>query len=90
MDPIELARQRAAELHDALVHMGADPTNPYEFVRSEADRRDIEVRAYQPGDPILGGGRALYDEDAGTIRHEDTGDVFLDAFLVAHEIGHAE
>ena len=90
MDPIEITRQRAAELHDGLVHMGADPTNPYEFVLSEANRRHIEVRAYQPGDPMLGGGRALYDEDAGTIRHENTGDVFLDAFLVAHEIGHAE
>ena len=39
---------------------------------------------------MLSGGRALYDENAGTIRHEDTGDVFLNAFLVAHEIGHAE
>ena len=90
MDAIELARQRAAELHDALVHLGSDPTEPYEFVRCEANRRDIEVRAYRPGDPTLGGGRALYDADAGTIRHEETGGVFLNAFLVAHEIGHAE
>ena len=90
MDAIELARQRAAELHDVLVHMGADPMNPYEFVRREASRRDIEVRVYQPDDPMLGGGQALYDENAGTIRHEETGDVFLNAFLVAHEIGHAE
>ena len=57
---------------------------------AKPDRRDIEVRAYQPGDPMLGGGRALYDKDAGIIRHEETGDVFLNAFLVAHEIGHAE
>ena len=90
MDAIERARQRAAELHDALVRLGSDPTEPYEFVRCEADRRDIEVRAYQPGDPMLGGGRAVYDEDAGTIRHEETKDDFLNAFLVAHEIGHAE
>ena len=90
MDAIELARQRAAELHDALVDLGADPREPYELVRCEANRRDIEVRAYRPGDPTLGGGRALFDVDAGTIRHEETGDVFLNAFLVAHEIGHAE
>ena len=38
---------------------------------------------------MLNGGRALYDP-AGTIRHERTGDEFLDAFFVAHEIGHAE
>ena len=90
MDAIERARQRATELHDALVHLGADPAEPYEFIRCEADRRDIEVRTYQLGNPMLGGGRALYDEDAGTIRHEETGNAFLNAFLIAHEIGHAE
>ena len=90
MDAVERARQRAAELHDALVRLGADPDKPYAFVRREADRRDIEVRAYPPGDPMLGGGRAVYDADAGAIRHEKTGDDFLDAFLVAHEIGHSE
>ena len=90
MDAIELARQRASELHDALVHLGEDPTKPYELVRREAGRRDIEVRAYRPGDSMLAGGRALYDADARTIRHEETGDAFLNAFLVAHEIGHAE
>ena len=90
MDTIELVRRRAAELHDALVRSGASPTEPYGFVRSEAERRDIEVRAYRPGDPMLGGGRALFDADAGAIKHEDTGDAFLNAFLIAHEIGHAE
>ena len=90
MDSIELARQRASELHDALARLGGDPTKPYEFVRREADRRNIEVRSYDPGDPMLSGGRALYDEDARTIRHENTGNTFLNAFLVAHEIGHAE
>ena len=90
MDAIERVRQRAAELHDALVRSGASPTEPYGFVRNEAERRDIEVRAYKPGDPMLGGGRAVFDADAGAIKHEETGDAFLDAFLIAHEIGHAE
>lgn len=90
MDAVERARQRAAELHDALVRQGADPEKPYAFVRREAARRDIEVRAYPPGDPMLDGGRAVYDADAGAIRHEKTGNDFLDAFLVAHEIGHSE
>lgn len=90
MDAIEQARQRAAELHDALVRSGADSKKPFEFVRREARRRDIEVRAYPLGDPMLGGGRAVYDADAGVIRHENTGTDFLDAFLVAHEIGHSE
>ena len=90
MDAIEVARQRAAELHEELVQLGARPTEPYEFVRCEAERRDIEVRAYRPGDPMLGGGRAVYDADADAIRYEETGNAFLNAFLVAHEIGHAE
>ena len=90
MDAVERARQRATQLHDALVQSGASPTEPYEFVRREAKRRDIEVRAYRIGDPMLCGGRAIYDADAEVVRHEDTGDAFLNAFLVAHEIGHAE
>ena len=90
MDAIEVARQRASELHEALAQSGAKPTEPYKFVLREAERRDIEVRAYRSGDPMLGGGRAVYDADGGAIRHEETGDAFLNAFLVAHEIGHAE
>lgn len=90
MNTVELVRQRAAELHDSLMRSGASPTEPYGFVRSEAERRDIEVRAYKPGDPMLAGGRAVFDADAGAIRHEETGDAFLNAFLIAHEIGHAE
>lgn len=89
MDVVEFARQRAAALHDDLVRAGNDPAQSYEFVMKEAERRDIEVRGYPPGHAMLNGGRALYDP-AGTIRHERTGDRFLDAFFVAHEIGHAE
>lgn len=81
MDAIEVARQRASELHEALAQSGAKPTEPYKFVLREAERRDIEVRAYRSGDPMLGGGRAVYDADGGAIRHEETGDVFLNAFL---------
>lgn len=89
MDVVEFARQRAAALHDDLACAGYDPAQSYAFVLKEATRRDIEVRGYPPGHAMLNGGRALYDP-AGTIRHERTGDEFLDAFFVAHEIGHAE
>ena len=88
MDPIELTRQRAATLHADLVRSGADPAYPYAFVLKEADRRNIEVRSYPPGHALLNGGRAAFDEDAGSIRHARTEDPFLDALLVAHEIGH--
>lgn len=89
MAQIELIRQRAAELHAEIVAAGGDPTDPYAFVLREAQRRDIEVRTYPAGHDMLDGGRALYDP-AGTIRHEDTSDSFINAFFVAHELGHAE
>ncbi|GLQ22567.1 DNA helicase [Algimonas ampicilliniresistens] len=90
MDRIEAIRQRAAALHAAACEAGDEPTNPYLFVLKEADRRDIEVSARSTGDPQLNGGRATFQADAGVILHEQTGSSFLDAFLVAHEIGHDE
>ncbi|MGB7334487.1 MAG: ATP-dependent helicase [Salaquimonas sp.] len=90
MDQIELARQRATKLHSNLVDKGANPANPVDFVLLEAKRRDIEVRAYSKGHAQLEGGRALFDADAHAIRYEETGSDFLNAFLIAHEIGHDE
>lgn len=90
MDPIEAARQRGAQLHGALAEKGEDPSDPYRFALAEAARRDIEVRAYAPDSPLLQGGCALFDPDARAIRHQKTGSPFMDAFLVAHEIGHDE
>lgn len=90
MDQIELARQKATQLHDDLVAKGGDPTSPLNFILREAGRRGIEVRAYSKGHAQLEGGRALFDADAHAIRHEETGSDFLNAFLIAHEIGHDE
>ncbi len=90
MNAIEIARRRAEALHAAAVAQGADPFDPYGFVLAEARRRDIEVTRVAPGDVRLHGGRALYDPGALAIVHEATGDPFLDAFLVAHELGHVE
>lgn len=90
MDRVEAVRHRAAELHDEVVRRGGDPSNPYAFAKLEADRRDIEISRLQAGHPQLRNGRALYKQDAGVILHEDSGSPFMDAFLVAHELGHAE
>ncbi|WP_445220483.1 UvrD-helicase domain-containing protein [Bradyrhizobium sp. Pa8] len=90
MDNLEITRRTAEGLHLAAVQKGADPQRPYEFVRNEALRRSIEVEKLPKGDARLRGARASYDPSALTILHEDTGDVFLDAFLVAHELGHVE
>lgn len=90
MDRIEHARQKAAALHADLVSKGGNPEDSFSFVLREAKRRDIEVRSYPRGHTQLEGGRALFDSDAYSIRHEDTGNGFLNAFLIAHEIGHDE
>ncbi len=90
MDTIEVTRRTAERLHLAAVQRGSDPSRPYEFARAEALRHSIEVEKLPKGDVRLRGARASYDPDALAILHEDTGDDFLNAFLVAHEIGHVE
>lgn len=90
MDTIEVTRQRAQRLHVEGVQRGADPWRPYALAKAEAQRRSLEVEKLPKGDVRLRGARACYDPDALTILHEDTGDEFMNAFLVAHELGHVE
>ncbi|WP_341917086.1 ATP-dependent DNA helicase [Hydrocarboniphaga effusa] len=90
MEANEVCRQKAAELHELAVQAGADPWNSYQLALREAGRRQLEVERVQPGDVRLRGSRALFDPSAWLILHEATGDGFMDAFLVAHELGHAE
>jgi superfamily I DNA/RNA helicase len=90
MDAIEISRQVAERLHREAVDRGCDPWRPYEFVLAEAHRRDLAVEKVSAGDVRLHGGHALYDPDALLILHEDAGDAFAQAFLVAHEVGHVE
>ena len=85
---IEVCRQLADSLHQQTILRGCDPTQPYAFARNEAEQRGIEVERVAAGDVRLRGGRALYDPDALLILHENEGDEFTQAFLVAHEIGH--
>src|SRR4051794_29017633 len=90
MDAIEISRQCAERFHAAAVAAGGDPWKPYAFARAGAARREIAVAKVPVGDKRLFGGRAVYDPDAVLILHEDAGDEFANAFLVAHEIGHVE
>lgn len=90
MDTIEVSRQRAEQLHYAATSLGDDPCQPYAFACAEAKRRNIAVERVPQNDVRLHGGRALYDPDALLILHEESGDVFTNAFYVAHEIGHVE
>lgn len=90
MDSTEVIRRRAEQLHSDAVVAGGNPCAPYEFARAEAFRRGFEIAKVRKGDVRLFGGRAVYDPEALLILHEDAGDDFLNAFLVAHEIGHVE
>lgn len=88
MDATEAARREAERIHQAAVVSGDSAENLLEFVQREAERRGFEVYAVEPGDPLLKGGKAVFDSHAGIILFEDTGTQFDRAFLVAHELGH--
>jgi superfamily I DNA/RNA helicase len=90
MDAVELARQHAKRLHDQAVERGGDPWSPYEFVVEIAGALGITVESCVPGASILDGAHAGFDAEIPLIVHENVGSPFEQAFLVAHEIGHAE
>ena len=90
MDGVELARQTAARLHGQAMARGLDPWRPYEFVLAEADRRGLDVEPTARGAAVLAGGRAVFIPEDRLILHENVGSTFDQAYLVAHEIGHAE
>ena len=89
MDAVELARQRAAALHDEVVSKGADPWDPEALVKAAASSLELDIELVEPGSAILEGGRAQFDPINRAIRHEDSGTTFFKAFLVGHELGHA-
>ncbi len=90
MHSFEVSRQRAERLHADAVAAGHDPWKPYAFARAEATRRKLAVESVPKRDVRLFGARAVYDPDALLILHEDAGDKFINALLVAHEVGHVE
>lgn len=90
MDAVELARQHAKRLHDQAVERGSDPWTPYQFAVGIATALGISVERCVPGAAILDGARAAFVGEFPLIIHENVGTPFEQAFLVAHEIGHAE
>lgn len=89
MDLVELARQRAAELHNNAVQRGLDPWMAYEFAVDEALRHGYDVEDVVPGAAMLDGGRAKLLPSGSLILHEKKGSRFEQALLVVHELGHA-
>jgi Zn-dependent peptidase ImmA (M78 family) len=90
VDAVELGRQRAAALHREAVEGGSDPWRPYEFAVAEAKRRGLDVEPTSPGATVLDGSLATLVPAHDLIVHEDSGSPFEQAFLVVHEIAHAE
>lgn len=90
MDAVELARQRASELHAQAVAAGHDPWHSYEFAVAVARRRELDVEETAKGGAMLNKARATFIPSERLILHENVGSVFDQAFLVAHEIGHVE
>jgi len=90
VDAVELARQEAARLHAVVVAQGVDSWSPLAIVAAAAQASDVEeITGLKPGSALLNGARAKFDPQSRSILHEDTGDAFLTAFLIAHELGHA-
>lgn len=89
MDAVEIARHRAAALHEMVVSDGTDPWDPHAIATAVALARGLDVEPIEPGSPLLAGGRAQFDPKNRAIRHEDVGTDFDKAFLIGHELGHA-
>jgi superfamily I DNA/RNA helicase len=90
LDAIEVARQRAAELHSDALARGLDPFQPLALALAEARRREVDVESTAVGSTGLQGARAHFDPVERMITYEDAGTDFIKAFLIAHELGHAE
>src|SRR5262245_12136703 len=88
MDPFELIRIDAAQLHSELVAKGADPLKPATLVAAAIGRLELELAWVPPDDPSLKGSRALHDEQTGTICCANTESEEDRLLLVSHEIGH--
>lgn len=89
MDAVELARRRAAALHDDAVSNGADPWNPEAIANAVAFGLGLDIEPIETGSVILAGGRAGFHRRTGQSGTRDSGSDFYKAFLVAHELGHA-
>jgi superfamily I DNA/RNA helicase len=89
MSAIEAARQSAARLHTELALHGFDPWSPYALVVEAARRRGIHVDMVKVGAAALDGGVGIWDPSVPLILHAKMESAFHDAFIVAHELGHA-
>lgn len=89
MDGLEAARQHAASLHVAAIGRGADPWRPLALILDEVELAGLAAEPTDPAANQLDGALAAFLADDGLILYGDGGTEFEQAFLIAHELGHA-
>lgn len=89
MDLFESLREKAAQLHDTLVQLGADPRKPEALVQAAVGHLSLTLQWVDPDDATLKGARALHDEQLGLLCCAKLPEVADRVLLLAHEIGHA-
>lgn len=93
MDPIERGRQRAEELHKVICATDVKPSDLMAIAKAAVKicgNGDVEFQKSRLGSPALKGCHAYLDADLDLLMYAETGDEFLDAFNMAHEVGHLE
>lgn len=89
MDAFETIRRQAAHIHREAVEAGADPWQPLALVTAAIEPRVPNLWWLASGDPLLRGGRGLYDPENDAVICIDQGTDVDRALLAAHELGHA-
>ncbi|MER8674599.1 ATP-dependent helicase [Mesorhizobium sp. M0037] len=89
MDSFETIRRLAAQLHENVARLGVDALNPLLLVEAAAKDLGLAIVFLEAGNTALKNGRALFDDQSGTICAENKGSAVDRALLVAHEIGHS-
>lgn len=89
MDAFETIRRQAASIHREAVANGSDPWRPLALVTAAIEPRVPNLWWLTPGDPLLRGGRGLFDPELDAVICVDHGADADKALLAAHELGHA-
>jgi superfamily I DNA/RNA helicase len=89
IDSIEAARRHAAALQESALSYAVDVWKPLEHVLWQVDRAGFAAEPTDPSASQLDGAFACFLPDCGLILYRDDGSDFEQAFLIAHELGHA-
>lgn len=86
---MEAARIKASALHRGLAAKGADCWSPSSLVSALARNEGVRIIPVPKDDPRLEGAEGVWDPESRFVYQLKSGDAFKDAFVAAHELGHA-